>query len=214
MAIEVIPAILASDRNDFNLKLSAISGCAKKIHLDIIDGIFVSNLTIDGISEVTESNFDGFWDVHLMVSTPIESARRWFKIAEVNNIFVHAGIISVKDFKSLKGEANLLGFDLCIVFDVGIDFNKVIDYIEASDIIQCMTVKSGFYGGEFQKTGIDLAKKILSIYPNKKIIIDGGMNPQTAKLAIEAGASQIVSGGFIMNSDSPCQSLKELQVVI
>jgi len=211
MAVEILPAILASTKDDFIKKLGSVSSCAKRIHLDIADGVFVNNRTVDGIAEVSDSGFDGFWDVHLMVANPIEVARKWFKIAEVGTIFLHSSTISPKDFASLSNEARLLGFDLGIVFDVDADYNKLAEYISIADIIQCMTVKPGFYGGDFCPQGLGLAKQISIKYPRKKIIIDGAMNPERIVLAIKAGASEIISGGYIMNKDNPCQALLELR---
>jgi len=83
-------------------------------------------------------------------------------------------------------------------------------FLQDVDYILILTVHPGFYGGKYLKSELKKILPIKRINPQVKVIVDGGMNPQTLPEAIKAGADYFVSGSFVVGSDNPKKALQRL----
>ncbi len=209
--IKLSPSILDSDftRIKYTINLLKKSN-VDFIHFDVMDGNFVPNLTfgpkfISQIRKLTDLPFD----VHLMIKNP-EKYIDDFIDAGSDYITIHyeatKNIIPI--FKKLKTKRVKTGISIKPKTDV----NKIINYLKFLDLVLIMSVEPGFGGQKFMPEVLDKIK-ILKKFKKKYeflISIDGGINPDTAPLACDAGVDILVSGSAIFKSKNPIKIIKKL----
>lgn len=205
--VEVIPTIIAKTKEEFEAMVRKIEPYFEWAHLDIMDGGFTPSISIKGYEEIITIETKLKFGVHLMVAHPQEYLPKWF-IDKVGRIFIHAEAQgNIKDMLlQIKAQDRRAG----LVLNPETRVETILDYVPVLDYIQFMTVHPGQYGAPFL---IDVIDKILNFhdtYPDIPIAVDGGMNPQTALLAIGAGAKIIFSGHYIMNSNDIPKAIREL----
>ncbi len=206
--IEVIPSILAKTSEEFESLVRRLEPYTDRVHLDIADGIFVPNKTIDGYKELMQINTNLKFDVHLMVQKPGEHIDEWLN-TKADRYFVHSE--SDHDLKNciyqLKNHLKEVG----IVLNPDTDPGTVKGLIDMVDYVQFMTVNPGFYGAKFLDKVVDKISKFHSEYPKIKIVVDGGISKDTAPKVILAGASILISGSYIVNSSDFRKAINELK---
>ena len=196
--IKIAPSILSADFANLGkeIKLLDDSGC-DYIHIDIMDGHFVPNLTIgpDVISSIRNLTKKIF-DVHLMID-PVKEFIPNFINAGADIITIHHEI--EEDVFECIELIKKFGKKAGISIKPKTDANEIEKYLDLVDLILIMTVEPGFGGQKFITSQINKIKEIKKIVSNKKIEIevDGGINEITAKQVIDAGANVLVSGSTI-----------------
>ncbi|OGN10358.1 MAG: hypothetical protein A3J46_01750 [Candidatus Yanofskybacteria bacterium RIFCSPHIGHO2_02_FULL_41_11] len=188
--MEIVPAIIAYSKEELEDKLKAVQNYVDRVHIDIMDGIFVQNKTIDGIEELKNIDTKLDLDVHLMVKNPdIDS---WLD-TKASRFLIH--VESGVDISSITDKVHKANKQVALVF------NPETEPVMSPNIdaVQFMAVHPGNYGGDFVMGVLDKIKAFHNKYPDVKIIVDGAMHLETAKLAVESGASVIVIGGHIFN---------------
>ena len=200
--IKIAPSILSADFANLGYTLKKLEKAgADLIHIDVMDGLFVPNLTfgpafIEKIRNHTKLPFD----VHLMINNPEYSLMQYIK----------AGA----DYITLHPETTIhLDRTINLIKDAGVKVGvallpttspDILEYIlDKIDLILIMTVNPGFSGQKFMPTQLSKLKKIVNIIGDKNIIIsvDGGINKETAKLCKEQGANLLVSGQYVFDGD-------------
>ena len=210
--IEIIPAIIAQTYEDFEQKIKSVESFVDRVHLDIMDGIFVSNRTIGGIEEINKINTKLKFGVHLMVQNPQHYFIEWFE-TKADIIFVH--IESDVDIASFINQANLKGKQTGIAINPETDVERLNGFAHIINAVQFMTVHPGQYGALFVESVLPKISSFHIKYPHVKIYIDGGMNPDTAKRAVAMGASGIIAGSYIFNHPEGIENgIEELKKAI
>ncbi len=209
--IMVSPSILDSDFTEIKKTIKLLEKSKIDfIHFDVMDGNFVPNLTfgpkfISQIRKLTSLPFD----VHLMIKNP-EKYINEFINAGSDYITIHfeatKNIISV--LKKIKSKKIKTGISIKPKTPV----NKIVKYIKFLDLILIMSVEPGFGGQKFIP---EVLKKVKFLNQFKRkynflISIDGGINPETAPLAIGAGVDILVSGSAIFKSNNPSKVIRKL----
>lgn len=206
--IEVIPAIIAKNFRDLENKIKLVEPYADRIHLDIMDGNFVPEMTIDGISELEKLQTSLAMEVHLMVSKPENHIPSWLNTS-VDKIIVHwEATQKFKECINLVKESDRL-FGVAINPETPHEMLK--DFVDQIDFIQFMTVHPGAYGGQFVEDVLDKMSDFHFFYPDIPIQVDGGVNPDTAPKIIQAGASTLISGSYIYQSNNPQEAINILK---
>tara|TARA_Y100001954_G_scaffold239291_1_gene312737 strand:+ start:3284 stop:3934 length:651 start_codon:yes stop_codon:yes gene_type:complete len=196
--IKIAPSILSADFANLGKEIQLLddSGC-DYIHIDIMDGHFVPNLTIgpDVISSI-RSLTKKIFDVHLMID-PVKEFIPNFINAGADIITIHHEI--GEDVFECIELIKKFGKKAGISIKPKTDANEIEKYLDLVDLILIMTVEPGFGGQKFITSQINKIKEIKKIVSNKKIEIevDGGINEITAKQVIDAGANVLVSGSTI-----------------
>lgn len=171
------------------------------IHLDIMDGIFVSNkkFTIEEINKISLITKKPL-DVHLMVSDPLKYINNIKNFSNINNITFHIEIN--QDISKIISTIKKLNIKCGIAINPSTQIDKIIPYLKNIDIVLIMSVNPGYGGQEF----IDITHKIKEISKYNKqnsfiIEVDGGINNLNIKRIKEAGATTFVVGSFITNGN-------------
>lgn len=171
------------------------------IHLDIMDGIFVSNkkFTIEEINKISLITKKPL-DVHLMVSDPLKYINNIKNFSNINNITFHIEIN--QDISKIISTIKKSNIKCGIAINPSTQIDKIIPYLKNIDIVLIMSVNPGYGGQEF----IDITSKIKEISKYNKqnsfiIEVDGGINNLNIKRIKEAGATTVVVGSFITNGN-------------
>ncbi len=190
----VVPAILATTKEDFEEKLRAVEPYADRIHLDVADGIFVPTMTI-GADDIAHLETSSSFLVHLMVSKPEHHVVAWLQSDTIMGIAFQTEATDkhMEIITKVKEADRTVG----VVMNPETQFSEIESFVDAVDFVQFMTVKPGAYGGAFMPEVIEKIKDFHYFYPDKEIIVDGGINPETIPLFAGVGVSTFVSGSYI-----------------
>jgi ribulose-phosphate 3-epimerase len=200
MTIKVAPSILSADFGRLGEEVKAVeSAGADLIHVDVMDGHFVPNITIgplvvSALSKITKLPLD----VHLMIENPDKYIQPFAKAG--------AGIISIhaeasKDLENDIEKIKQLGVKPAVVLNPKSGIKMIEKVLDKVAMVLLMTVNPGFEGQKFMPEVVAKIKELRSIIEKRKlnvdIEVDGGVNLQTAQEAVRAGANVLVAGSAI-----------------
>lgn len=212
--IKIAPSILSADFAKLGEEIINIEKAgADYIHIDVMDGSFVPNITIGNevvksLRQKTQLPFD----VHLMINNP-DNHIKAFAEAGSDLITIHAesSIHLDRSLALIKSFNKKVGVSL-----VPSTHEDCLDYIlEKLDLILVMTVNPGFGGQKFLTSQLkkieNIRKKIEKSGKKIELEVDGGINDQTSRIAVEAGADVLVSGSYIFGSGNYQQAIQTLK---
>lgn len=206
--IKISPSILASDYANLQSELERIS-TSDLIHVDVMDGHFVPNISIGApvvasIKKVCNVPFD----VHLMISNPIDYVED-FANAGADIICFHTECDS--DVEKTVDKIISLGKKPALAIKPATPIDDVVKYLDKLSMVLVMTVEPGFGGQSFMESTMPKIEAIRKIDPDIDIEVDGGINPETIKIASRAGANVFVAGSAVFKSENPAQTIALLK---
>ncbi len=212
--IVIAPSLLSSDFSRLAEEITAVEKAgADWIHVDVMDGHFVDNLTlgpplISSIRKCTKLPFD----VHLMIENPEKSAERYIK-AGANYLTIH--VEATKNPGELLRQIKSWGAKPGLTLRPETNINAIEKYLELCDLVLIMTVSPGWGGQPFMTEQVEKVRKIKAWAeknnPKLWIEVDGGINAETAAVCREAGANAFVAGNFIFRSKDYAAAIKNLK---
>ncbi len=202
--IQISPSILSADFSQLGTEIKKLEeGGADMIHVDVMDGHFVPNLTIGPpVIKALRKHCSLKFDVHLMIS-PVHKYIKAYADAGADIITIHPEATqslgeSIKTIKDLNKK-------------VGVSLNPeskidlITEFLDQIDLVLIMSVNPGFGGQKFMPEVLDKIKQLKKIQQEKNlnfdIEIDGGINFENSKIAIDAGANILVSGTTVFKSN-------------
>ncbi len=211
--IIIAPSILSSDFANLELEIKKIEeNGADWVHVDVMDGHFVPNITIGApvvksIRKITSLPLD----VHLMIDNP-EKFIKDFALAGADIITFHyeaAKDNPEKIINLIKSYGKKAGISI----KPNTKVNEIKDIVNKVDLILIMTVEPGFGGQAFMFDCLDKINEIKK-YLTKNIYIetDGGINPDTAKLCINMGVNALVAGNYIFTHKNMKEAINSLRI--
>jgi ribulose-phosphate 3-epimerase len=210
----IAPSLLAANFANLERELSMLNGSAADwIHLDIMDGVFVPNISfglpvVEAIARVAAHPLD----VHLMIVQP-ERYIEAFRKAGASIISVHAEACTHlhRTIQQIKGTGCKAGVALNPHTPVRMLENVIADI----DLVCLMSVNPGFGGQRFIENSYkkisELKALIIESESHALIEVDGGVNSSNAKKLVEAGADVLVAGHFVFSSDQPVEVIRHLK---
>jgi ribulose-phosphate 3-epimerase len=203
--IQISPSILSADFSQLGSEIKRLEeGGADLIHVDVMDGHFVPNLTIGPpVIKALKKNCSIKFDVHLMIS-PVHKYIDAYADAGADIITIHPE--ATDDLSSSIKKIKDLGKKVGVSLNPKTKVSIIKDHLEQIDLVLIMSVNPGFGGQKFMPEVLDKIKELKNIQKEQNIDfdieIDGGINFENSKMAIEAGANILVSGTTIFKSNN------------
>ena len=203
--IQISPSILSADFSQLGTEIKRLEeGGADMIHVDVMDGHFVPNLTIGPpVIKALKKNCSIKFDVHLMIS-PVHKYIEAYSDAGADIITIHPE--TTEDLSSSISKIKELKKKVGLSLNPETKVNVIKTYLDQIDLVLIMSVNPGFGGQKFMPEVLSKIKELKQIQKDKNINfdieIDGGINFENSKEAIEAGANILVSGTTIFKSNN------------
>lgn len=212
--IIVSPSILSADFANLERDINRIKeGGADWVHVDVMDGHFVPNITI-GVPVVKSLRAvtDLPLDVHLMIENPDKYIEA-FANAGADIITFHYEAIGSDKISELIKKIKDLGKKVGLSIKPQTHPQEILEYLQELDMLLVMTVEPGFGGQKFMQDCAEKIKVIKQHAPENLIIqVDGGINNITGKICTEYGATSLVAGNYIYKSDNIKNAIKSLKL--
>ena len=206
MSVKISPSLLSANFFDLKADIKRLEALkTDMLHLDVMDGIFVPNISFGNpVIKKIKENSDLTLDVHLMIDRPHRYIKEFAKYADILGFHYEAGSDVSKTLKEIRN----LGCKSCLTIKPKTAAEEIFEFLPLCDMVLVMSVEPGFGGQSFMPDSLPkvtaLKNEIEARGLKCDIEIDGGINGETAPLAIKAGADVLVAGSYLF-----CDKMEE-----
>ena len=215
MQLQIAPSILSADFANLGKDIEMLNASADLIHLDIMDGTFVPNISfgfpvVEAVAKIARIPMDA----HLMVVHPERWVKRCAELG-VQMMSFHQEAAG-EDTAAILADIRANGMKAGLVINPDIPVENLFPYIGQADYFLIMSVFAGFGGQKFIPESLERIKALKAELKRRgndaPIEVDGGVSEENALLLKEAGASIFVAGSSVFNADDPAQAIARLRV--
>ncbi|MDR0838445.1 MAG: ribulose-phosphate 3-epimerase [Oscillospiraceae bacterium] len=212
--IKIAPSLLSADFTRLGEEIVSV-GAADYLHFDVMDGVFVPNISIglpvlESVRRVTDKPID----VHLMITEPSRYAAK-FAQTGADIVSFHVEADSPENIAQAIAGVHSAGKRVGLALKPATPAEAILPYISLLDIIVVMAVEPGFGGQKFMTEQLPKLRAIHDMIearnPVCELEVDGGVNPETARLCVQNGANVLVAGNDIFGSADRAARIKELR---
>lgn len=205
--VEVIPAINVRTFEEVQERIKKVELHVQWCHIDVTDGIFSKHSTWHDPRDLLNLETTLHVEVHLMVAKPEEIIDQWL-VKPVKRVIVH--LEAVSDMELLIRKCREAAIEIGVAINPETFWGKLEPWFGKVDMYETLAVHPGPSGQEMTEETFDKITHIRKSCPQCIIEVDGGVNPETAKKAVEAGANLLVAGAYIFNHHDIKTAINEI----
>lgn len=209
---KVVPAILTSDPEDLRAKLLLFKGVSEWMHVDIMDGRFVPNVSVS-VRDLKEVGADFRLEIHLMVENP-QAYLTDCKAVGAGRIIIHQEAAGGGGIEKALREMKAYGLEAGIALNPATPANAVTPFSNEIASVLVMAINPGFQGQEFIPFVLEKIKTIKKDFPLLQIGVDGGVGETNISQVLQAGADYAVVGSKIFDSDDSKEAFRKLKDMV
>lgn len=210
---KIAPSVLTADFLELKEQIAELENAGvDMLHLDVMDGIFVPNISFGvPVIESIKKHSNIPLDVHLMIDRPHRYIKEFAKVADYLGFHYEAG----SDVLQTLTEIRNLGCKSCLTIKPKTEAEEIFEFLPYCDMVLVMSVEPGFGGQKFMTCAVTklekLSKEIKNRGLNIELEVDGGINAETAPIAVKAGATVLVAGSYIFSAEDMRARVKEIK---
>lgn len=211
--IKVSPSVLTADFLTLADSIKDLEAArVDMLHLDVMDGIFVPNISFGvPVIKSIKAHTDLPLDVHLMIDRPHRYVEQFAEVADILGFHYEAGSDNAQLLKKIRE----LGCKSCITVKPATKAEEIFDLLELCDMVLVMSVEPGFGGQKFMPIALEKLSALKAECEKRGLDIDlevdGGINDETAPLAVKAGANVLVAGNFLFSAENMGEKVRMLK---
>lgn len=195
--IQILPSINVQTFEEAQDRIKKVEPYVSWCHLDVTDGVFSKHPTWHNPQDLPVLQTALNVEVHLMIAEPEKMIEQWL-VKPVKRVIVH--LEAARDVEFIIKKCHEVGVEIGLAINPDTFWGRLEPWLEKVDMVQTLAVTPGPSGQKMGEETLDKVRHLRTACPGCRIEVDGGVNKETARQAIDAGADMLVAGSYLFNS--------------